>query len=77
MKTLSLSGIALLFVSIFTSCEKSSDPLVEDGFTASALRLGTTGGPATTGGSSDPSLVVVFNPDPAMVNESVMVIGLR
>lgn len=74
MKTLSLSGIALLFVSIFTSCEKSSDTLVEDGIAGSALRLRTPG-PATPGASVDPSLIVVFNPDPAMVNETVSVIG--
>src|SRR5687768_4066995 len=75
MKTLNLSGIALLFVSIFTSCEKSTDSLVEDGFAASALRVGTPGGPATPGASVDPSLIVVFNPDPAMANETVSVIG--
>ena len=74
MKTLNLSGIALLFLSIFTSCEKSTDSLVEDGFAASALRVGTPG-PATPGASVNPSLVVVFNPDPAMVNETVMVVG--
>lgn len=74
MKTLTLSGIALLFLSIFTACEKSSDDLVEDGFAGSALRIRTTG-PATPGASIDPSLIVVFNPDPATVNETVMVVG--
>ena len=75
MKTTTLSSIALLFLSIFTSCEKPTDSLVEDGFSsASTLRLSTQG-PSSPGASVDPSLIVVFNPNPAEWNKNVSVIG--
>ena len=75
MKTLTLSSIALLFLSIFTSCEKSTESLVEDGFSSSsALRVGTPGN-SSANTSVDPSLVVVFNPNPAELGKTVSVIG--
>ena len=75
MKTLTLSSIALLFSPIFISCEKTTEPLVEDGFsTASTLRVSTPR-PASPNVSVDPSLVVVFNPDPAELGKTVSVIG--
>ena len=75
MKTLTLSSIALLFLSIFTSCEKSTDSLVEDGFSSSnALRVGTPAN-SSPNTSVDPSLVVVFNPNPAELDKTVSVIG--
>jgi hypothetical protein len=79
MKALKLSGIAALFLfGIFSSCKKDSSGLSTTSSASGDLvstRAG--GGPVNTTpvDNVDPSLIVKFNPDPGIVNQTVTVRG--
>jgi hypothetical protein len=74
MKALKLSSItAVLFFSIFSSCTKDSCSLPLDDSDIAGLR---SGGPGNTGNNNvSPSLKIVFNPDPGILNQNVRVTG--
>jgi hypothetical protein len=74
MKALKLSSItAVLFFSIFSSCTKDSCSLPLDDSDIAGLR---SGGPSNTGNNDvSPSLKIVFNPDPGILNQTVSVTG--
>jgi hypothetical protein len=70
MKTLKLSGFALLFISLF-SCTKSSNTLDQ---TQQTLRTNGNNTPAPQL-DVDPGLTVNFNPTPAVLGQEVTVTG--
>jgi hypothetical protein len=70
MKALKLSSVALLFLSIFSSCTKDTCSLSLDDLNLATSR---PAGPANT--DVAPSLKIVFNPDPAILNQTVTVTG--
>jgi len=71
MKTLRLSSIALLFLCIYSSCTKSVTTIDSQTQTSKA------GGPSgiSGGGKVNPSLIVFFNPSPAIQNQTTTVTG--
>jgi len=72
MKALKLSTFALLFLGIFISCTKTGTIFPS----SSELSGNARGGPANLdGGDVNPGLVVIFKPDPAVVNKPVTVSG--
>jgi hypothetical protein len=71
MKALKLSSIALLLFSIFSSCTKDTCSLDDP-----SLLSSRSGGPSGIGNTDvTPLLKVVFNPDPAVLNQTVTVTG--
>ena len=69
MKTLKLSSIALLLMSIF-SCTKSSNTLEQTQQVSKAFAA-----PTTVHADIEPGLVVNFNPSPGVAGEQVTVTG--
>lgn len=70
MKTLKLSGFALLLMSLF-SCTKSSNSVDQNQL---AVRTSNNNSPATKS-NIDPGLVINFNPTTGVVGEPVTVTG--
>ena len=77
MKALKLSSIALLFLSIFSSCKKNSTGLSLFDVDNAASVNTRGGGPGNTNNTPDvsPSLTMMYNPDPAILNQTVTVTG--
>ncbi|TMI90586.1 MAG: hypothetical protein E6H06_17270 [Bacteroidetes bacterium] len=80
MKSLKLSSItALLFFSFFSSCKKDSSTVSPDGTDQSASNLVNAraggGGNSSAADNVDPSLIVTFNPDPGVINQTETVTG--
>lgn len=71
MKTLRLSSIALLFLCIYSSCTKSVNTIDSQAQTSKAGGSGSISG----GGKVNPSLIVLFNPSPAIQNQTATVTG--
>jgi hypothetical protein len=72
MKTLKWSAIALFFLCIFSSCVKSVD-LESEQLTAAASKAVRPVNNAAA--DIEPGLTISFNPDPAVVNQTVTITG--
>ena len=78
MKSLKLGGIAaILFFTAFSSCKKDSSTVstTDQGTSNQVASKAGSGGGASAADNVDPSLIVTFNPDPGIVNQSETVTG--